>query len=300
MDVRLNQLAQIVAVARAGTFTAASNSVGLTQSAITKTVADLERQLGYALFHRTARGAVLTDKGRAFVERASRLLDDARELLHGDPSGAEAFSGVLRIGVCPASLEWLLINPVSALQTRHPRLRFDVSASSFDRMVHLLRNGGVDVVLGFDAAFGDWPDLHREPMADLHSMLFVRKGHPILRKQRPAWSDVTLYDLISPSESRPYGALLRSAYEEHGRDWRSKMHAIDFFPLVQRIVANSDAIGVVAKSYAASRSFQAGFTAIEGEGEAPLLPPAAMCCATRARWEPSAASRAFIEAVSSS
>jgi DNA-binding transcriptional LysR family regulator len=58
MDVRLKHA---VAVAKCGSFTAAAKLIGVTQSAVTRAVADLERQLGYDLFHRTARGAFLTD-----------------------------------------------------------------------------------------------------------------------------------------------------------------------------------------------------------------------------------------------
>lgn len=67
LDTRLNH---VVAVARAGSFTAAAGIAGVTQSAITRSVADLERQIGYSIFVRTSRGAILTEQGRDFAERA--------------------------------------------------------------------------------------------------------------------------------------------------------------------------------------------------------------------------------------
>src|ERR1700679_2316233 len=117
------RLAHVVAVARCGSFTAAAQAIGVTQSAVTKGVADLERQLGYSVFHRTARGALLTEKGSEFVERAARLLDDARELLEGPSNNSDPYAGTLRIGVCPASLEWRLINPLANLLARYPSIR---------------------------------------------------------------------------------------------------------------------------------------------------------------------------------
>src|ERR1700733_7638498 len=90
----------VVSVAREGSFTAAASAVGVTQSAITKSVADLEARLGYLLFHRTSRGALLTEEGREFVERASRLLEDAKDLLQPG-SREDPYSGVLSIGICP-------------------------------------------------------------------------------------------------------------------------------------------------------------------------------------------------------
>jgi DNA-binding transcriptional LysR family regulator len=291
LDPRLNHL---VAVARCGSFTAAAEAVGVTQSAVTKGVADLERQLGYSIFHRTARGALMTEQGRDFVERAARLLEDARELFEGAAVKGDPFAGVLRIGVCPASLEWSLIEPVARLQTRHPSIRFDISGSSFERMVQQLRNGGVDVALGFDAAFGEWPDVRREPIGELRTTLFVRHNHPILRRGEVTLARLADYDFVSPSDSRPYGAAIRHIYESQGIEWRKRLHVTDYFPIVRRIVSSSDAIGVVARSHVASASFHRQFATVE---HAELFPPAPMCCAIRARWDPTPAVRAFVSAV---
>lgn len=291
LDPRLNHL---VAVARYGSFTAAAQSIGVTQSAVTKGVADLERQLGYSVFHRTARGVLLTEKGGEFVERAARLLEDARQLLEGPSANADPYAGVLRIGVCPASLEWRLINPLTRLLTRHPNIRFEISGASFERMVQLLRSGGVDVALGLDAAFADWSDLRREPVPELETTLFVRKNHPALGRGPVTAEEVAQYPLVSPSESRPFGSVIRDIYESQGIDWSTRLHIIDYFPIVRRIVASSDAIGVVSLSHAASRAFRREFEVLEH-----LVPleGAHMCCAYRSRWEAKPAVRAFVRAM---
>jgi len=291
LDPRLNHL---VAVARSGSFTAAARAIGVTQSAVTKGVADLERQLGYAVFHRTARGALLTEKGSDFVERAARLLDDARELLDGASSSSDPFAGTLRIGVCPASLEWRLISPLANLLSRHPNIRFEVTGSSFERMVQLLRNGAVDVAIGLDDAFSDWPDLRREPAPKFETTLFVRRGHPALGSAPTTPAELAQYDFVSPSDSRPFGAIIRNIYESQGIEWRTRVHVIDYFPIVRRIVASSNAIGVVALTSAASTWFQREFAVLEDFG---LFEPFRMCCALRARWEAKPAVRAFISAV---
>lgn len=291
LDPRLNHL---VAVARFGSFTAAAQSIGVTQSAVTKGVADLERQLGYSVFHRTARGVLLTEKGGEFVERAARLLDDARQLLEGPSANSDPYAGVLRIGVCPASLEWRLINPLTRLLNRHPNIRFEISGASFERMVQLLRNGGVDVALGLDAAFADWSDLRREPVPELETTLFVRKGHPALGQGPVTLEEVSQYPLVSPSESRPFGSVIRDIYESQGIEWNTRLHIIDYFPIVRRIVASSDAIGVVSLTHTASHAFKREFEVLDHRVP---LQGAHMCCAYRARWDAKPAVRAFIAAM---
>ncbi|WP_337187920.1 LysR family transcriptional regulator [Phenylobacterium sp.] len=290
LDPRLNH---VVAVSRGGSFTAAAEIVGVTQSAITKSVADLERQVGYSIFHRTSRGALLTEQGRDFVERVARLLDDAGELLQRQRGVEDVYAGTLRIGVCPASLEWRLAAPLERLLARHPSIRLEVIGATFERMVQQLRTGGVDVALGFDAAFAVWSDLKRTQLAPNNATVFVRRGHPILDRPTISVADLADFDFISPSDSRPYGEVIRSIYEDQGVEWQRRVHVVDYFPIVHRIVAKSDAIGVVAIAHGHAPAFQERFATLDALD---LFPKAGLCCAIRAAWEPKPAVRAFISA----
>ena len=287
------RLTHVVATARYGSFTAAADRVGVTQSAVTKSIAELERQLGYAVFNRTARGVSLTEEGRIFVERATRLLDDADELLRGKSVSQDPYAGVLRIGVCPASMDWVLVQPLALLLSRHPNIRLDISGSSFERMVQQLRTGGVDVALGCEAAFSEQPDFRREPLAPPRTTFFVRRSHPLLDCPRVSSRELSQFDIVSPSESRPYGAFMRDMYEREGVDAHSRIHIVDYFPVVKSIVATTDAIGITAASYAETESFKRRFARL------PYLesyPHAPLCCAVRSRWETRPAMRAFIKA----
>jgi DNA-binding transcriptional LysR family regulator len=296
LDTRLNH---VVAVARAGSFTAAAGPAGVTQSAITRSIADLERQIGYAIFVRTARGAILTEQGRDFAERAQKLLEDAKDLLQRPQGHEDAYAGVLRIGVCPASMEFALIDPLARLLKKHPSIRLDVNGSTFERAVQQLRNGGIDVAVGFEAAFEDWPDLRRHRIAfdENAGALFVRRGHPILDIKRPTLKTLAKFDFVSPSDSRPYGAVIRALFEDNGVDWRKRIHVVDFFPIVKKIVATTDAVGIMMEGYAdRSSSFRNQFAVLDVNL---LSQPSPLCCAVRARWEARPAARAFMSIMNS-
>ena len=120
LDRRLNH---VLAVAHASSFSGAAAKFGITQSGITRSIADLERELGYTLFYRNGRGVTLTERGRDFVERAGQLIEDTRALFAGGEE-RDPYARSLRIGVAPSSLEWRLADPLSSLVARHPSLRF--------------------------------------------------------------------------------------------------------------------------------------------------------------------------------
>ncbi len=286
------RLQYVVATARYGSFTAAAERVGVTQSAITKSVADLEKQLGYSLFNRTARGVLLTEEGHVFAERAARLLDEAEDLFRGTTPGSDPYADVLRIGVCPSSLEGILPDPLSTLLAKYPKIRFDIVGNSYDRTVQQLRTGAIDVALGYDAAFEEHPDFRREKLPPIVTTFFVRQGHPILECEEVTTADFAKYDLISPTSSAPYEYAWRHIYEEAGVDVRSRLHTIDFFPIVARLVSETDAIGTVALNYTSTRTFRKSFACVPYKGSRHY---AYLCCVTRQRWSPRPAVRAFIK-----
>ena len=283
----------VVTTAQCGSFTAAAEKVGLTQSAITKSVADLEKQIGYPIFTRTARGVILTEDGRQFVERATQLLEEGQELLRGSFSGSNPFAGVLKIGVCPASMDWLLVEPISWLATRYPSLRYNITTSSFSRTVEKLRSGAIDVAFGFDDAFRQEADFQCDTLPPMKTSLFVRRGHPILDAEVVDSAACSQYEIISPSESRPYGTFMRQIYEQSDINAQTKMHFIDSFPIAARLVARSNAIGIVSTHYTLSETFRRRFVAMPFPYTSD---PAPLCCATRLRFSPGPATRAFVKA----
>jgi DNA-binding transcriptional LysR family regulator len=279
-----------VAVARYGSFTLAAEHECITQSAITKRVAELEQRLGYAIFSRTARGVILTDEGIAFIDRAARLLQDLELLMlqNRDP-----YVGPLRVGVSPAALDGLIVKPIAELKRRYPQVQLDVSSSGFERMMHRLRNGSVDVVLGLERLFKEQTDFNREPLAALEAVFFTRRGHPLERQKRVPSSALAAFDIVFPSEIPRYTQSIREIFGGVGVSPPTRLHAIDYFPLVRALVSQSDAIGVVSASYAHSAAFQANFAVVDAV-EPP--PPGDLCCAVRTRWEVSPVVKAFIQA----
>ncbi|MGD9864434.1 MAG: LysR family transcriptional regulator [Pseudodonghicola sp.] len=290
------RMRHVIAVAQHGSFTAAANVIGVTQSAVTKSVADLEKEIGYEIFVRTPRGAILTEEGWGFVERATWLLEETEALLAVGAPRRNPFEIVLRIGVAPATLESMLVEPLVALLRRYPKLHLEVAGSNVAHMVQQIRNGVVDVAFGFEAAFQDFPDLQVERIADIESALFVRKGHPLLIKGSVSDVDLSAYSIVILSDTRPYTDRLKAVYQTSDLG-EPQVHIIDYFPLAEQIVATSDAIGVVSYPYAQSLAFRKKYERLKLDQP---LPRGGLCCAYPARRKIAPATRAFINSVKKS
>lgn len=87
MDVELRQLRCLVAIVDTGTFTDAAIELGVSQAAVSRTLAGLEAALGARLLHRTSRSVALTATGSQVLARARRLLADADDLVREATTG---------------------------------------------------------------------------------------------------------------------------------------------------------------------------------------------------------------------
>jgi DNA-binding transcriptional LysR family regulator len=130
--------------ARQRSFARAARELGLSPSAVAKSVLRLEEQLRLRLFQRTTRRVTLTQEGEEFYVRCKRVLDELGELSLLAAQAVRAPAGVLRIDA-PVTYGKKVIVPLAArLAARHPDLRLDVRLS--DQFVDVI-GSGVDAVV---------------------------------------------------------------------------------------------------------------------------------------------------------
>ena len=126
----------LVAIADGGSFTAAGARLGLTPSAVSKTVTRVEARLGVRLLQRTTRRVAFTDAGAAYVARGRQLIADFEGLERETSSRGDTVRGTLRVSA-PAVYGSLKIAPLLvALARKHPGL--DVQLTCEDRQVDMV------------------------------------------------------------------------------------------------------------------------------------------------------------------
>src|SRR4051812_18523415 len=93
----LNRVTAFVRVVQDGSFTTAAKSLGLPKSSVSRSVAQLEQDLGIRLLHRTTRKVQPTDAGAAFFDRVSRALHDLDEARVAAADASAQLRGVARV-----------------------------------------------------------------------------------------------------------------------------------------------------------------------------------------------------------
>lgn len=136
---RFLEMRAFVAVVDAGSFVRAADALGLSKTAVSRLVGDLESRLGTRLLHRTTRRLSLTPEGEVFQERCRSLLEGVEAAEAELSTHASEVVGQLRINV-PVTFGLLHLAPLwPAFMALHPRVVLDVTLS--DRLVDLVDEG---------------------------------------------------------------------------------------------------------------------------------------------------------------
>jgi len=180
----LDQMRVLVAVAEAGSFSAAARRLGRVQSAISQTVQTMEATLGIELFDRSARTPVPTDAGAAIVKDARAMLDGARALRARAQSMAEDVEPELTLAVDALFPMPLLMMSLNALRGEFPKLPATVFTEALGGAEQRLREGAARMAI-YSLPAGPPRDLNAEFLTRIALIPVVAADHPLARAEAP-------------------------------------------------------------------------------------------------------------------
>ena len=179
--MQLEPLRLFLQVAATGSFSRAAALASSTQSAVSKRIGALERELAARLFDRTGRGARLTPAGRRLLPRAEALTAEVDRLAELVADDALALRGVVRMALQP-SVSWPLVGDLVALvRRRHPGVRLQIAEGPTRQVEESLADGRIDlgvVSLPPPPELGEYHTLFEVPLG-----LVARAGDPEVRRR---------------------------------------------------------------------------------------------------------------------
>lgn len=190
----LEQLRDFLAVAAAGSFSRAAVISDSTQSAVSKRVLALERELGAALFERTGRGARLTEAGRTLLPRADLLVKEADSLRDVVAADSSRPRGTVRLAIQPSASWPLLRDLFVRLRDAHPSIHLEVAEAPTAQIVEWLRDGRHDLGVLSQSAHKALPDA--QPLFASSLQLVSRAGDPLTRKSTVAFDRIAKLPLV--------------------------------------------------------------------------------------------------------
>jgi DNA-binding transcriptional LysR family regulator len=135
----LNALNSFIAVARRRSYAAAAKDLGVSPSALSQSVRQLEQRLGVTLLARTSRSVALTEPGQRLLDNAAPAVDQALESLRTVKAKRGEVTGRVKLSVPHSSVSLVLARLLPRFIERHPKVEVDVRVE--DRLVNVVDEG---------------------------------------------------------------------------------------------------------------------------------------------------------------
>jgi DNA-binding transcriptional LysR family regulator len=196
---RLRVLSEL---AERGSFSGAAAALDYTQSAVSKQIAALEREVGAQLVVREVRPVRLTTAGEALARHGRAVLERLASAEAELAAIAALETGRLRIGTYSSAGATLVVQAVAAFRQRHPGVELSLIEAGRDNLVHGVRSGDLDVAAVFDfPALGLTVDegLDARQLLDEPHDLLLPPGHRLARKKAVSIADLRDEEWLFPT-----------------------------------------------------------------------------------------------------
>ena len=176
---KFHHLRDFIAIARAESVRSAARNLGLTQPALTRSLRELELEIGGALCERHARGVVLTPLGERFLVRAQASVEELRRGMEEARQLTGNMQGSVAVALSSVPVLTTLPMAFSAFREACPDIRLRIVEGLFPAIEPLLRDGQLDFYIGPrpERALGSGYNI--DLMFKNERVVLARKGHPL-------------------------------------------------------------------------------------------------------------------------
>jgi DNA-binding transcriptional LysR family regulator len=195
--MNLRQLEHVVALAESGSFARAAQRVHLTQPALSRSIRAIEDELEIVLFDRTTREVRITPAGQIAVQRAKRVLFEARGLLRDVDMLKNQHIGSVSFGAGPYPAALLFPAVLEELAQNHQTLAINASVDRVDSLLRALRDEKFDFIVEDVRVMLPSTEFELIVLPKICTAWFVREGHPLAHRTDLEIRDLHQYPIVS-------------------------------------------------------------------------------------------------------
>jgi DNA-binding transcriptional LysR family regulator len=288
----LAQLQVFLAVARNRSFSGAARELGVSTSAVSQAVKQLEDQLRVVLMTRTTRSVSPTDAGKRLIEGAGPAMKHALDALTHAAAGPGEVVGRVKLSVGRLAVPFVITPVLPAFRARHPRI--DVEVVVEERLVDIVGEGydaGVRLTESIDR------DMVQVRLTDAFRCIVVASPAYLAKNGTPRKPEDLLRHECLNYRGPSTGALYAWELERGRRNWR--------VPVRGGVVSNEPELNVALAVHGLGLAYafepwvkdhlDAGRLKIVLDAYAPTVPGLFLCYPSRAQSSP--ALRLFVDVV---
>jgi len=191
----LKQLDAFCQVAEALSFTAAGARIGLTPSAISQLVGELEAAVGFRLFERSTRRVALTAAGKEFLPSAESVLRHATLAERAAADVRDRSAGLVRIAAPMVIAGLMLPKAIADWRRERPDVVVRILDTAVERLADAVGEGEADLAVGPDRPTAE--DLQTQVLFESPWVLWCARSHPLARRRTVRWVELREHALVA-------------------------------------------------------------------------------------------------------
>lgn len=191
----LRQLDAFTTVADTLSFTVAADRLGLTSSAVSQLVVELESTTGFKLFERSTRRVALTTAGKEFLGAADPVMKHMRLAESAAADLRNRAAGLVRVAAPMVIASAMLPRVIAQYAHAQPKVVVRIRDAAVEQLVEMVASGDVDLAVGPDRPTGD--DVQRTALFESPWVLWCAPDHPLAAKRTLRWRDLRAHALVT-------------------------------------------------------------------------------------------------------
>ena len=238
-------------VANHKNITKASEELHISQPAISKSIKNLEDQLGGQLFVRTKRGVVLTDEGKEFYNYIKQAIEYINNAENKFTDLINLETGTIKIGISTTLTKEFLLPYLEEFHEKYPKIDIQIDTNITPELLHKLRNGLLDIVILNlkGKSYGD--DLEIIKCRKVTDCFAVNKKYKDLIDKELSLKELNNYPLILQPKGSNTREFLDTFARENGVTLKSGIELAGY-SLVVEFTKIGLGIGYINKDYSKS------------------------------------------------
>jgi LysR family pca operon transcriptional activator len=251
MNIDPRYLANLLSIAKHGSFNRAAAARGISQPALSNSIAQLERRLGVLVLDRSRSGSALNEFGKILVRTAQvidAVLQQAIDEVRLKRMGVE---GPLRVGVVPSLAIKFMPDVMAALLKQHGALSITLVEALDDHLLPALLSGELDLVVGpLAGIFPAPPEIVEDVLFEDPFSIGVGPHHPLRNRRFLTLAELRDLPWILPLAANSYRRHIEALFMTEGVPWPDNCVHTSSLSLVESILAQSDRVTMITQMQA--------------------------------------------------
>jgi DNA-binding transcriptional LysR family regulator len=238
------RLIDLLRIAEHGSYTRAAAALGVSQPALSNSIAALEKALGVRLLDRTRHGASLTEYGQLLASHAEAL-QSALARASGDIElKKRGMSGSLIVGVSPIACVDIVPDAIARLKAEMPNISVRIHELPDDQLLAHLRSGEIDVMISPTGLLTDPPEIEREVLLHDGFIVVMRPQNPFARRKSLTLAELRDAQWVMPNAHTTMWRQIEALFAAENEPWPMNCISTNSVTALKSLVMRTDSVSI--------------------------------------------------------